>query len=209
MRYQTVTLAARAAALAAAFSCLSAANGLAAPPAQTMAPPAQTMAPPRAMPLPPRPAADDPAKVAAARDFIIAFHPRTDPKVLAAMLDKAMPRILAEIKQQNPKADAKKVVQQQRTAYLANATQALDMQAHVISRHFSLQELKGLTAFYRGPLGKKLVDELANIQAEMMREQQLRQPPGGAPVMMQPPQGPAMRMAPQAPAMNGAPPKKP
>ena len=125
------------------------------------------------------------------------------------MLDKLMPRAIAEIKQQNPKADAKKLAEQQRAAYLANATQGLELQAHVVSRHFSVQELKALTAFFRGPLGKKLVDQASNIQMEVMREHRLQQPLGGPRMMMRPPPGPAMKMAPQAPAMSGAPPKKP
>ena len=151
------------------------------------------------MPLPPPPANDDPAKVAAARDFIIAFHPNADPKVVAAMLDKLMPQAIAEAKKENPKANAKKMIEQQRNVYLANATQALDLQAHVVSRHFSLQELKGLAAFFRGPLGKKLATQNLNIQREVMREQRLRQGLGGPRVMMQPPPAPA----------KAAPPKKP
>jgi hypothetical protein len=172
--------------LAAAFSCF---GGLAAA-AQTMARPMQAAAPS---------ATDDPAKLAAARDFIVAYRPNSDPKVVAAMLDKLMPGAIAEAKQQNPKADAKKLIEQQRAAYLANAAQALDIQAHVVSRHFSLQELKALTAFFRGPLGKKLANETPNIQREVMREQRLRQPLGGSRMMVQPPQAPA----------KAGPPKKP
>lgn len=178
---------------ATAFSYLSTASGMAA----AASTPAKPMMQP--VPLPPPPANDDPAKVAAARDFIIAFHPNADPKVVAAMLDKLMPQAIAEAKKENPKADAKKMIEQQRDAYLANATQSLDLQAHVISRHFTLQELKGLTAFFRGPLGKKLAAENINIQREVMREQRLRRGLGGPRAMMQPVQPPA----------KAGPPKKP
>jgi hypothetical protein len=192
MRFPNVRLAAHAGILAAAFSCLNAANGLAA------AAPAQPMAQPMQLPAPP-PANDDPAKVAAAREFIIAFHPNADPKVMAVMLDKLMPQAIAEAKKENPKVDAQKVIEQQRAAYLANATQALDLQAHVVSRHFSLQELKGLTAFFRGPLGQKLAAENVNIQREVMREQRLRQGMAGPRMTMQPPQAPAKAEPPKKP----------
>ncbi|HEX3945550.1 MAG TPA: DUF2059 domain-containing protein [Rhizomicrobium sp.] len=180
MRLPIVKFAAPVAVLAATFSCLSAANGLAAA--------TQTVAHPMQLPAPPA-TADDPAKVAAARDFLIAYRPNADPKVVAAMLDKLMPQAIAQAKQQNPKIDAKKLIEQQRAAYLANATQSLDLQALVVSRHFSLQELKALTAFFRGPLGKKMASETMNIQREVMREERLRQPLGGT--MVQPPQVPA------------------
>src|SRR3954468_12170500 len=124
MRLQTVISAARLAGLAAAFCCVAlAANSPAE--AQTMAQPGQN---PKAAA-----AADDPAKVAAARQFIIVYHPRTDPKFVAAMLDKVLPRIAAAIKKENPKADAKKLAEERRAAVLKTANTALDRQAHVVS----------------------------------------------------------------------------
>ena len=50
---------------------------------------------------------------------------------------------------------------------MANAHKSLDMQAHVVSRHFTLPELKGLIAFFGSPLGRKLTAETRKITMDM------------------------------------------
>ena len=173
MRFHTVTSAARAAALAVAFSCLAVTSGFAAA-AQSQTQPKPAMAP----------SSDDPARVAAAREFLITYRPRMDPKALAAMLDKFRPRMLANVKAEDPKADANKVVDQRRKSFITNLTRSLDTQSRIIARHFTVQELKELTAFFRSPVGKKLVEETPKIQMEVMRQHRLSRPiPPGATVM--------------------------
>jgi hypothetical protein len=119
----------------------------------------------------PAPAAppDDPAKVAAAKEFIILAHPRTDPKIIAANVDKVMPRLVATAKKNDPKLDEKAYIAATKARMLASASGRLDVESQVVSRHFTLEELKGLSAFYASPLGRKLTGETPNIQAEMMR----------------------------------------
>ena len=149
--------------------------------------PAQTAPSPPPMAAPSQP--DDPAKVAAARQFITLYHPNSDPAVLAKKLDQFLPKMAANEKKQNPKLDVKKFEQERRAMILGQATRALDLQAHVVSRHFTMDELKQLSAFYGGPLGRKLADETPKIQMDLMaqrRQQMLTQPiPGMKP---QPPQ---------------------
>ena len=183
MHFQTVISAARAAALVAALSCLAVTTSLPAG-AQTMAQPKQNAkAQPNQNAQAPAPA-DDPARVAAAREFLITYHPRMDPKALVAMLDKFRPRMLATAKAADPKADANKVVDERRKSFITNLTRSLDMQSRIIARHFTVQELKGLTAFFRGPLGKKLVEETPKIQMEVMRQHRINRPiPPGATVI--------------------------
>jgi hypothetical protein len=113
-------------------------------------------------------AGDEPAKVAAARDFIMLAHPRTDPQNTAQMLDKVMPRMIAAAKRQDPKLDAKKYEKDTRARMMTMATDRLDLQAHIVSRHFTLQELKDLKAFYGSPIGRKLTAETPKIQMEVM-----------------------------------------
>ena len=118
----------------------------------------------------PAPAAapDDQAKVAAAREFIILAHPRTDPKSIAANVDKVMPRLVATAKKNNPKLDEKAYIAATKARMLASAAGTLEAESQIVSRHFTLDELKGLSAFYAGPLGRKLTGETPKIQAEMM-----------------------------------------
>ena len=93
-------------------------------------------------------APDDPAKVAAAKQFIQLYHPNTDPKNVSAMIDSYLPRAIEAQRKEDPKFDAKKFAQERRAQIMANAAKGLDMQSHIVSRHFTLPELKELIAFY-------------------------------------------------------------
>jgi hypothetical protein len=142
--------------------------------------PAPSAPPPWAQPAAP----DDPAKVAAARDFIILYHPNADPKNVSAMIDRYLPRAIEAQREQDPKLDAKKFAQEKRAKIMANATKSLDMQSHVVSRHFTLPELKGLIAFYSSPLGRKLTVETPKITMDMrmmQREQMMKGKVTGGP----------------------------
>jgi hypothetical protein len=126
-----------------------------------------------AAPAAPAPAAapaapDDPAKVAAAREFIILAHPRTDPKNIAANIDKVIPRLVASAKKNDPKLDAKAYESQTRARMLSAAATRLDLESQIVSRHFTIEELKAFSAFYASPTGRRLTDETPKIQAEMM-----------------------------------------
>ncbi|HEX4292767.1 MAG TPA: DUF2059 domain-containing protein [Rhizomicrobium sp.] len=134
----------------------AAANAPAAPAAPAPAPAAAPAAP------------DDPAKIAAAREFIILAHPRTDPKNIAANIDKVIPRLVASAKKNDPKLDAKAYESQTRARMLSTAATRLDLESQIVSRHFTIEELKAFSAFYASPTGRRLTDETPKIQAEMM-----------------------------------------
>ena len=53
----------------------------------------------------------------------------------------------------------------------------LDVQARVVSRIFTLAELKQLIAFCKSPLGQKLIAQTPAIQREVMIEAQHRAMP--------------------------------
>jgi len=131
--------------------------------------------PPPAAPIPPEVQAlfnpavpDDPAKVALAKEFIQLYHPRIDMQHVALMIDKGMPRAIEAAKHRDPKVDVKKFEEETRAKMLAGAEKSLDRQAHVVSRHFSEQELKDLIAFFKAPLGHKLAEETTKIQHDML-----------------------------------------
>ena len=131
--------------------------------------------PPPAAPVPPEvdalfnPAVpDNPAKVALAREFIQLYHPRIDMQHVAMMIDMGMPRAIAAAKTRDPKVDVKKFEADTRAKMLAGAEKSLDRQSHVVSRHFSEQELKDLITFFKSPLGHKLAEETTNIQHDML-----------------------------------------
>ena len=110
---------------------------------------------------------DDPAKVNAAREFIVTAHPKLDMRTVTAQVDKMVPQMAAGAKARNPKTDVKKYEADMRARMIDRAQKSLDEQTHIVSRHFTLQELQQLTAFYKTPLGQKLVAETAKIQMEM------------------------------------------
>jgi hypothetical protein len=128
--------------------------------------PAPSAPAPKAQPAAP----DDPAKVAAARQFIQLYHPNTDPKNVSAMIDRYLPRAIEAERKQDPKFDAKKFAEQRRAQITANAAKSLDLQSHVVSRHFTLPELKGLIAFYSSPLGRKLTAETSKITMDLRQQ---------------------------------------
>ncbi|HEY8697121.1 MAG TPA: DUF2059 domain-containing protein [Rhizomicrobium sp.] len=147
---------------------------------------------PSSIPWPAHPAApDDPAKVAAAKAFIVLFHPRADPRNIALAVDRMMPRMVAVARQQDPKLDTKQFVKDARARYLDNAVKMLDLQAHVVSRHFTMAELKAYIAFFGSPLGRKLTAATPQIEMEvMMGKRTLALPPTPHRVTIIPP-GPA------------------
>jgi hypothetical protein len=156
--------------------------------AGAQAAPSAALSPPAAA----RPAnPDDPAKVAAAKAFIVLFHPRADPRNIALAVDRMMPRMVAVARQQDPKLDAKQFTKDARARYLDNAVKMLDLQAHVVSRHFTLPELKAYIAFFGSPLGRKLTAATPQIEMEvMMGKRTLALPPTPHRVTIIPP-GPA------------------
>ncbi len=135
--------------------------------------PAPSAPAPKAQPAAP----DDPAKVAAAKQFIQLYHPNMDPKNVSAMIDSYLPRAIEAQRKEDPKFDAKKFAQERRAQIMANTAKGLDMQSHIVSRHFTLPELKGLIAFYSSPLGRKLTAETPKITMDMRltrREQMMK-----------------------------------
>jgi hypothetical protein len=110
---------------------------------------------------------EDPAKVEAARQFIILYHPKTDPKNIAKMIDNYLRAMIPLRKRDDPKFDVKKFEKETRARVTGNTTRSLTLQSRVLSRHFSLPELKALIAFFKTPLGRKLVTESPKVQAEI------------------------------------------
>jgi hypothetical protein len=138
----------------------------AAPPA---AKPAAGAPAPSAMPVAPKSAIpDDPAKIAAAREFIQLYHPRMNLASVKKMLDKFIPRAIARKKQDDPKFDGKKYEAEMRARVMKGSAAKLELQAQIVARHFTMPELQALNLFFKAPLGKKLVDETSKIQRDML-----------------------------------------
>jgi hypothetical protein len=120
---------------------------------------------------------DDPAKVAAAKQFIMLYHPQTDPKNINKVIDVYMPRAIAAAQKKDPKLDVKKFDHDERQHFLDNGAKSLNNQSHVVSRHFTLQELKDMSAFFSSPLGRKLTTESPKITQEMRMAHRLEMMP--------------------------------
>jgi len=187
---------------------LGAAGVLAAPaaaPSVSAAPSAAAKAPSSGKAAPTAPAKpDDPAKVAAAKLFVRLYRPRTDPLNVAAMLDRTAPRMAAAAKRNDPKLDVKAYTRNVKARGMEHAMLVLDIQAHVVSRHFTLAELNQLIAFCRSPLGQKLIAQTPPIQFEvLMEERNKRMPP--LPRQLLHPSGPPMLKGGPQPASPASP----
>jgi hypothetical protein len=97
----------------------------------------------------------------------MAYRPKLDPAIASAQIDRIMPRLIAGQKRLNPKLDTVKYEKDTRARMMAMTLEGLDLQSHVVSRHFTIQELKDLTAFFSGAVGKKLISETPKIAQEM------------------------------------------
>jgi hypothetical protein len=173
MRFSMPSFTASVICFGAAMACLTPAQ--AAPPSTSASQGTNSVAkggPESAADAPAKP--DDPAKVAAAREFIILYHPQMNPLNISAKIDRFIPRMVQAAKEQDPKLDVKKFVRERRAQLLKQSQETIDRQAHVVSRHFSMDELRQLTAFFRSPLGRKLNDESPKIQKDLS---ELRRPP--------------------------------
>jgi hypothetical protein len=148
---------------------------------------AQMVAKPTQAPVSEARSTDDPAKVAAAREFLKAYRPRLNPAFVSAQMDKVQQQVAENLKKEDPKADVKAVMAKRRAAVLARIDTQLDNQAHMVAPYFTLPELKALTAFFNHGVGKKLIDATPKIQMEMMRRQAVARglPGSGNPGAMQ------------------------
>jgi uncharacterized protein len=116
---------------------------------------------------------DDPAKIAAAKEFIALYHPNMGLANVKKMLDAYIPRMVALQKKRNPSFDARKYEAELRPRVMNGSAAKLELQAKFVSRHFTMAELQGLILFFKAPLGKKLAEETPKIQRDllMMRRQ--------------------------------------
>jgi len=115
----------------------------------------------------PSPPPADPARVAAARPLVAALGLRE--KALAS-IERFVPTMSPAVKRQTPKmtdAEAKKVPDMLRANGRADLPNLLEYQAHVLARHYTVDELKALTAFYLTPAGKKLLAEQTKVEMDM------------------------------------------
>jgi len=156
---------------AAVLGCGLALMSVAAAPQQPAKPPAAKPPVVKVTPVPKLPplSSDDPAKVSLAHQFLVLYHPRLDLKNVKKVLDGFIPRAVAAYKKRDPKFDAKKYEAETRDRVIKGATQKIELQSHIVSRHFTMQELQGLVAFFKGPLGAKLVAETPKIQMNMLQ----------------------------------------
>ena len=99
-----------------------------------------------------------PAAVAVAKELIVL-------KGSTQLWDAVVPGVIEQVKavfmQTNPALgrELNDVAAQLRTEYAPRASQLVDQVAQLYARTFTEQELKDALAFYKSPLGKKIVNE--------------------------------------------------
>lgn len=112
-----------------------------------------------------------PAAMAAAREMIAS-------KGGMAMFDAVIPGVVESVKNSfiptNPQlsGELNEVSAMLRKEYESKRSEMQDEIARVFTKHFTEKELKDLTAFYKTPLGQKLVkEEPATIQESLQNAQ--------------------------------------
>lgn len=113
----------------------------------------------------------NPAALAAARELI-------EMKGAKSMFDAVVPGVIETVKNNflrtNPalSKDLNEVSTQLRKEYESRRGQPLDEVAKTFADRFSLQELQGAIAFYKTPIGKKLIEGEARALEDGMQKAQ-------------------------------------
>jgi len=92
-------------------------------------------------------------------------------KLVAPMIDTMMSNLTALMVQLNPEQGqlAKDLMDQYLTPELRRRIpEMLDASAGAYARHFTLEELQQITAFYETPVGRKVVSAMPALMSEMM-----------------------------------------
>src|SRR5260370_34688021 len=109
-----------------------------------------------------------PAAVALAKELIVL-------KGSTQLWDAVVPGVIEQVKavfmQTNPALgrELNDVAAQLRTEFAPRATQLVDQVAQLYARTFTEQELKDALAFYKSPLGRKIVREDPTVLADGFR----------------------------------------
>ncbi len=116
----------------------------------------------------PAPAAkpEDPAKVALGMQILEATRAKANATIY---VDLMIPSIVTSLKTSHPEVPEKvlaKFRENVRAKMLAGLPRLLHLQARVLARHYSMDELRGLAAFYKSKLGQRLVNETPKILQE-------------------------------------------
>jgi hypothetical protein len=85
-------------------------------------------------------------------------------------LERFVPVVTKTIRHRNPKltdAEMNKVPDRIRANAYATLGRLLDYAAHVYARHYTVDQLKAMAAFYRTDAGKRMLSEEPKIGVEM------------------------------------------
>lgn len=140
-------------------------------------------------PVPPAPAAADPAALAAANEMLASMNYRAIAKDMMAQMRQTMPAMMqqgaAASIERNPNMDAaaKKAALDKMKTEMPKALAALDSvftdptvldemmreTANLYARHFTVTELRQIAAFYKTPVGAKMLTSMPQLMTESMQ----------------------------------------
>ena len=127
---------------------------------------AQAAQPPPAAASAAKPAPADPAKIALGVQLLEATHAKAN---ALAYIELMMPSLASSLKARKPDVSPAmlgKFQQSVKAQMIAGLPHLLDLQARVLARHYSMDELKGLAAFYKSKLGQRMVEETPKVLKE-------------------------------------------
>lgn len=139
--------------------------------------------------VPPAPPAADPAALAAANEMLVSMNYRAVAKDMMAQMRQTMPAMMqqgaAASIDRNPNLDAaqKKAAIDKMKTDMPKAVAALDgvftdptvldelmrETASLYARHFTVTELRQIAAFYKTPVGAKMLTTMPQLMSESMQ----------------------------------------
>lgn len=108
--------------------------------------------------------AADPARIAAARDLLAAMGSASQFKTAIETMTGGMATIVKQ-KQPGKAKEIDEVFALMKQKFLARSNEAIDMVAPLWAEKFSVEELGQITAFFKTPIGAKMIA----VQPEIMR----------------------------------------
>jgi hypothetical protein len=106
----------------------------------------------------------------AARELVSVVSNSTSVELVANLTRQAWPQLEASLRSRNPKIDAATLVElrtQFERLHIVAVREALNDAIPVYARHFTAEEMRAISAFYRTPAGMKAMAVMPRITTEL------------------------------------------
>lgn len=112
-----------------------------------------------------------PEALQAAREMTRVMSISSMTELAANLTNEAWPRFEATLKRRNPTIDAETLAELRREferLQFSSVVEAMNDAAPVYARHFTVEEMRAITAFYRTPAGSKVMLVMPRVATELL-----------------------------------------